>query len=348
VTPGTKFVTIGGAIANDIHGKNHHVCGSFGNQVIRFELLRSDGTRLLCSETENADWYRATIGGLGLTGYVSWADIKLRSIRGPYIDVESIKFGDLQEFASISKEKTVTSEYTVAWVDCIAKGKHLGRGLFISGDHSKQVEPDPQKMVHRSATWKNVPFDFPRFALNSYSVRIFNEIYYQKQLKKRSVGVQHYDPFFYPLDGILNWNRIYGKRGFLQWQCVVPHDGGYDCIRDILAIVSGSKMASFLVVLKEFGDVPASGMLSFPMPGVTLALDFTNIGSRLFGLLSQLDELVSHAGGRIYPAKDARMSAETFRHSYTNLAEFEKFIDPKFSSSFYRRVSGSTRSGNTV
>lgn len=339
VTPGTKFVSVGGAIANDVHGKNHHRAGSFGNHITRFELQRSDGTRIFCSKDSNSDWFRATIGGLGLTGVILWAEFSLKPVQGPYIKMESVKFCSLDEFLQISKESEKDFEYTVSWLDCTGSRRGI-RGIFMRGNHSETIEADASKVIHRNAAWKTFPFDAPSFVLSTVTVKGFNFLYYNKQFGKKLGSTVHYDPFFYPLDGINHWNRMYGKRGFLQWQCVVPADEKNYVIRKILQEIIESKLASFLAVLKEFGNLPAEGMLSFPMPGITLALDFPNAGEKLFSLLDRLDEIVAGANGRIYPAKDARMSDKTFRASFPEFDDFTKYIDPKFSSSFYRRVRG--------
>ena len=338
VTPGTKFVSVGGAIANDIHGKNHHKAGSFGNHIIRFEMLRSDGTRIICSKDSNTDWYRATIGGLGLTGVILWAEFKLKPIRGPYIKMESIKFESLNDFFQISNESEQDFEYTVSWLDCLSNNNGIGRGIFMRGNHSDKEENNPLKMVPKNPTWKTFPIDAPSFFLSTNTIKAFNFLYYHKQFKKYQASTVHYDPFFYPLDKIKHWNRMYGKRGFLQWQCVVPKTGRNGAIRTILQEISKSRLGSFLVVLKEFGDLPSQGMLSFPMPGITLAIDFPNVGEQLFSLLDKLDEIVAAAGGKLYPAKDARMSNKTFYTSFPEFENFIRYVDPKFSSSFYRRV----------
>ncbi|RMF69753.1 MAG: FAD-binding oxidoreductase [Calditrichaeota bacterium] len=337
VTPGTKFVTVGGAIANDVHGKNHHRAGNFGHHVLRLELLRSNGERIVCSEKENADWFAATVGGLGLTGFILGAEIQLKPISGPFIEMESIKFDSFDEFVEISSRSDKDFEYTVAWLDCLGGRGSAIRGIFIRGNHSAEAGGQPVKL-HPTKSWKSVPFDAPSCLLSTPTVRAFNFLYYHKQFAKRQQKLVHYDPFFYPLDGVRNWNRMYGRRGFLQWQCVVPFSSDNAAILEILGKIKQSGLASFLVVLKEFGDRPSRGLLSFPMPGVTLALDFANRGKPLFALLEELDRIVVANGGRIYPAKDARMSAKTFAASFPRFREFSKYIDPKISSSFYRRI----------
>ncbi len=336
VTPGTKFVTVGGAIANDVHGKNHFADGTFGCFVRAFELLRSDGSRLRCSPEENAGLYAATISGLGLTGLITWAEIQLRPIHNPFIEGQTIRFGGLDEFYEINADSERDYLYTVAWIDILAKGRSLGRGLYMRGNHAPPIPNGPPSI--RRSRKLTVPFDAPGFLLNSWSVRAFNFAYYRKQLRKVKAGLTTFDPFFYPLDAISRWNRIYGPRGLLQWQCVVPVESG--AIGPILSEIARSKEGSFLVVLKTFGPKASPGLLSFPRPGVTLAVDFRNGGPRTFGLLDRLDAMVRECAGAIYPAKDARMSGETFRRSFPQLEAFSTFVDPAFSSSFWRRVGG--------
>lgn len=337
VTPGTQFVTVGGAIANDIHGKNHHCDGNFGHHLQQFELLRSDGQRLICSPEENSGYFHATIGGLGLTGLITWAEFRLKKIQNPFITQEVIRFNNLREFFNLSKESEEEFTYTVSWVDCVAKGDSLGRGLFIRGNHaSSQVLEARSLKVGRGQI---VPLDFPPWALNSLSVKAFNALYFRKQIADFKRSIVPYGPFFYPLDSIQHWNRIYGKRGLLQWQCVVPFDDGPEAIAEILRRIAHTGMASFLAVLKTFGTIPANGLLSFTRPGVTLALDFPMVGERLLKLLDELDALVRQArGGAIYPAKDARMTAESFQTFFPQWKEFLNYKDPQFSSSFWRRV----------
>lgn len=336
VTPGTKFVTLGGAIANDVHGKNHFADGTFGRHVRAFELLRSDGRRLLCTPGENADYYRATIGGLGLTGLLTWAEVQLKRIHNPFIEAEQIRFGGLEEFYEINAASERDYVYTVAWIDTLATGRDLGRGIYFRGNHAAPI-PDGMPTLRKPLELA-VPVDAPGWVLNPVTVRAFNFAIYRKQLRKVKAGLTTIDPFFYPLDAIHRWNRIYGKRGFLQWQCVVPMGSG--AIGPILAEIARSREGSFLVVLKTFGPLESPGMLSFPRPGITLALDFRNRGEVTFSLLDRLDRIVRESGGAIYPAKDARMSGETFRRSFPGLEGFRPFVDPAFSSSFWRRVNG--------
>ena len=336
VSPGTKYVSLGGAIANDIHGKNHHVAGTFGRHVPKFGLVRSDGQYLECSEDSNPEMYRATIGGLGLTGFIVWAALQLKPVKNSFIDMDSIKFGGLDEFFEISKKSDKDFEYTVAWIDCLASGDSLGRGIFMRGNHLDKPknqcpkEPFKPKLI--------VPIDAPSWALNHWSVKAFNFAFYNKQINKEVRKTVHYDPFFYPLDSVLAWNKIYGKRGFIQFQCVVPSESGHTKIREILKVIAESGRASFLAVLKEFGTINSPGILSFPRPGTTLCLDFPFEGDITKKLYERLEAIVNDADGALYPAKDPFMTPESFTKYYPQWKEFSKYIDPGFSSSFWRRV----------
>jgi FAD/FMN-containing dehydrogenase len=334
VTPGTRHVTVGGAIANDVHGKNHHVAGTFGHHVLGFGLLRSDGTRSECAPGVSP-LFAATIGGLGLTGVITWAELQLRRIDNPWLETETIRFDGLDDFFALSAESVGTHEYTVAWIDCLAKGKALGRGHF-------------HRSVHANATVKAGPAApktalampiTPSFSLvNRLTLRPFNALYFQRQQVRRRRAIVHYAPFFYPLDGIRDWNRMYGPRGFLQHQCVIPTAESRAAVVELLREIAGSGSGSFLAVLKEFGNRPSLGLLSFPRSGTTLALDFPNAGPEVFALLDRLDAIVAAAGGAVYPAKDARMSGAHFRSAYPRWQEFQAFVDPRFSSGFWRRV----------
>lgn len=339
VTPGTKYVTVGGAIANDVHGKNHHCKGTFGLHVNKFELIRSDGSKLICSKQDNSDLFYATVGGLGLTGVISWAEIKLQKISSAFIYNETIKFNDLWEFFKISEESDKDFEYTVAWIDCLASGKNLGRGLFMRGNHADKADlpSNMNTLYFKDSHFISIPIDAPSFLLNNLFIKLFNTLFYNKNLKKINIKFEHYDSFFYPLDKIFNWNRMYGKRGLLQYQFVIP-ESQIDKLQKIFEIISASGMASFLAVLKKFGTHPKAGLLSFPEAGYTLALDFANHGQHLSTLFKKLDEIVLEAQGKLYPAKDAKMSSLTFSACYPQKTDFEKFIDPNFSSSFWRRV----------
>ncbi len=335
VSPGTKYVTVGGAIANDVHGKNHHAAGTFGCHVTRFELLRSTGERLICTPTENAALFRATIGGLGLTGLITWAEFTLKRIPTAYVDVENIQFESIDEFFRLSNEST-NIDYTVSWLDCTAHGDQLGRGVFQRGDFYDP--PLGEQKPPRELPSVPVPFDLPEFLINPLTIRIFNALYFHKQLFPVTRGITHYDPFFYPLDILQNWHHVYGKSGFLQYQFVMPYDDGYEPIKTVFRRIVDSGQGSPLVVFKTFGDIKSPGMLSFPRRGVTLAMDFPFRGRKTLDLLNELDAIVFDHGGALYPAKDARMSGDAFRKSYPEWETFAQHVDPQFSSSFWRRV----------
>jgi FAD/FMN-containing dehydrogenase len=330
VTPGTKFVTVGGAIANDVHGKNHHCAGTFGAHVHQIGLHRSNDGLVLCSPEENPRLFRATIGGLGLTGVVGWADIQLRRVAGPWIDAELIPFHSLPSFLELSRESDGRFEYTVAWLDCFA-GKNP-RGIFFRGNHSAETT----KKFHPKRGPK-LPIALPGWLLNRYSVKAFNEIYFRLHSARQGAARVGYDSFFYPLDSIRQWNLLYGRQGFLQYQCVIP-ETNLDAFEELLDRIARSGMGSFLGVLKQFGSAPAAGMLSFPRPGLTLALDFAMRGEKTLQLMRSLDDVVLRSGGALYPAKDARMSPALFEASFPQWRSFVPCIDPKMSSSFWRRV----------
>lgn len=338
VTPGTKYVTLGGAIANDVHGKNHHRAGTFGRHVRRFELLRSDGRRVECSPDSNAELYRATIGGLGLTGLITWAEVQLKPVASAMIDTETIPFQGVGEFFTLAAESDRAFEYTVAWIDCSSTGRNFARGAFMRGNHASSSLTEhhlPEGKLHDPLL--AVPSTFPDLALNPLTVRAFNTAYYHLQRRRAGPGRQGFDAFFYPLDAVGGWNRIYGKRGFYQYQFVLPTES-QAAVKDILERIARSGMGSFLAVLKVFGDQPSPGLLSFPRAGVTLALDFPNQGRKTLELFNELDVMVLSFGGRAYPAKDARMSAMTFQRMYPNWKALTPHIDPRFASDFWTRV----------
>ena len=337
VTPGTKFITVAGAVANDIHGKNHHRMGTFGEHVRAFEVLRSDGSRRVCSRAQDAELFGATIGGLGLTGLILWVEFQLQKSQTPFIVVENIKCPSLADFFTLALESEAAFEHTVAWVDCLASGTKLGRGIFMRGNSATSAQAGAARAVGDKRQFA-FPFDAPNCLLNRLTVAAFNTVFYHKQQRERETRLVHYNPFFYPLDAILNWNRMYGRRGFFQYQFVSPMPTSESVVARVLEKVSKSGAASFLAVMKTFGNRPAAGMLSFPRSGVTLAMDLANQGEKTLRLLDELDEIVLGNGGVLYPAKDARMSPQSFEASYPNWKEFAKFVDPKFSSSFWRRV----------
>lgn len=334
VTPGTQMVTVGGAIANDVHGKNHHVCGSFGNNVERFYLVRTDGQEMDCGPAHNADLFAATLGGLGLTGVVTEATIRLKPVPGPWLESETIAYSTLDAFFRLSDESEEGWEHTVSWVDCLSKG-HT-RGIFMRANPVAASGRVPPKVSPRT-----MPLVPPLSMVNRLTLRPFNTVYYALQKRKKGRELVHYKPYFYPLDNLLEWNRMYGPRGFYQYQMVVPRAQGRDAVAAMLSAIAESGEGSFLAVLKTFGSRKSPGLLSFPQPGVTLALDFPNNGIRSHALFARLDDILREAKGRLYPAKDARMPRDLFEAGYPNLPEFMKFRDPGISSAMSRRLMGS-------
>jgi len=334
VVPGTRYVTVGGAIANDVHGKNHHCSGTFGRHVRRFELLRSTGERLICSPVENPQWFRATIGGLGLTGVITWAELQLRPIAGPWMETETIRCANLTEFFQLNEESAGAFEYDVAWIDCLARGKGLGRALFQRGTHSTVRRATPAKSGFR---W-SVPFTPPISLVNWVPLRLYNAAYYRHQLSKCQRKLVDLQSFLFPLDKVRNWNRLYGPRGLYQYQCVVPTVAAPRAIAELLEAIASSAQRPFLAILKRCGSIESPGMLSFPLAGVTLAVDFPYGSTRITRLFERLDDIVRGAGGRLYPAKDGRMPRNLFRAGYPNWRQFSGYIDPQCSSTFWRRV----------
>jgi len=332
VTPGTQFVSLGGAVANDVHGKNHHRRGTFGKHVSRFGLLRHGQDEIVCSASENAELYSATIGGLGLTGIISWVEIKLVPVRTSLIDSTSVRFGNLSEFFQLSDELDSLHEYSVAWIDCLAKSNQLGRGVYFVGNHA-----DYGALDFDIKPKLNVPFIPPISLINNLSLKLFNEAYWRAHSRQKTHSQVGYDPFFYPLDRISNWNRIYGKPGFQQYQCVIPTKSAEIAVRSLLQAIAIAGAGSFLVVLKRCGDIISPGLLSFPIPGISLALDFPQ-NLKLSELFTKLDAIVSEAGGRLYPAKDAHMSGSDFRKAYPNWETLELLRDPSLMSLFWKRV----------
>lgn len=332
VTPGTQFVTLGGAIANDVHGKNHHLRGTFGKHVRSFGLLRHGQELLTCSPTENTELYAASIGGLGLTGVIIWAEIQLMPIRSCQIDSTVVRFENLAEFFALSAELDQQHEYSVAWIDCLAKGAKTGRGVFIIGDHACYGALGVEE-CHKL----HVPLTPPVSLINNLSLRAFNGAYWRRHPVTRTRKWGSYEPFFYPLDSILHWNRIYGRKGFQQYQCVIPEAVAEVVMCELLAAIAHSGQGSFLAVLKRFGSIASPGLLSFPLQGTSLALDFPNT-AELAALFIRLDAIVHEAGGRLYPAKDAHMSGSDFRLAYPAWEQLEVLRDPSLMSRFWKRV----------
>ncbi len=334
VVPGTRYITLGGAVANDIHGKNHHQVGSFGNYVKRFGLVRSNGEDLICSEDLNKDLFHATIGGLGLTGVITWVEISLSPIKSKFIEISTERFEHIQDYWIVNKELEKDWEYTVAWIDCLSNEKKLGRGVFLSGQHTEETTSHIN-YKDRKITF---PFEPPFSFVNNLSGKLVNTLYYRINSSKKS-SIKHYQPFMFPLDAVNKWNRVYGRKGFFQYQCVFPPEVSEYGVKEVLKIIRKANQKSYLGVVKNFGNIESKGILSFARPGTTLALDFRNKGQETLNLFQQLDSVVAQLKGALYPAKDARMSGEMFRASFPRYEEFLKFVDPKFSSSFWERVS---------
>jgi FAD/FMN-containing dehydrogenase len=332
VLPGTQFVTVGGAIANDVHGKNHHETGTFGDHVLSLRLLRTDGQEIFCGPAQRPDWFAATVGGLGLTGLIVEAELQLRRVPGPWLAAETIAYSGLDEFFRLSAESHPAWEHAVSWIDCTSRD--AVRGLFMrarpaAGEHG---------------TWRErrlaMPLVSPVSLVNRLTLRPLNQLYWT--MNKRDVGprIARYEPCLFPLDAIRDWNRLYGPAGFYQYQCVVPREAGSAPIREMLGAIARSGDGSVLAALKTFGDRWSPGLLSFARPGVTLALDFQNRAG-VETLFEQLDAIVSAVGGRLYPAKDARMPRSMFEAGYPRLGEFSDYRDPGMSSAMSRRLMGS-------
>jgi FAD/FMN-containing dehydrogenase len=315
VTPGTQFVTIGGAIAGDVHGKNHHIAGCFCDHVEFIEMILDTGRTIRCSALQNSDLFHATCGGMGLTGFIVSAAIRLQPIRSAFIDQTTYKARNLEESLNLFSTHAARS-YTVAWIDCISGGKSLGRSLLMTGEHAREGE-----LSVSTKSRFTLPVDMPSNLLNRYSIKLFNTLYYNRIHGSSCSSHIHYEPFFYPLDSIGEWNRIYGKNGFTQYQFVIAKEAGHEALMVMLKTIVESGKGSFLAVLKAFGKQNRN-LLSFPIEGYTLALDF-KVEKDLFPLLERLDAMVLNYGGRVYLTKDARMSADTFRQSYNAWEQFQ-------------------------
>lgn len=331
VVPGTQYVTVGGALAADVHGKNHHGEGGFGDHVDSFVLATPATGPIRVSRTEHPELFAATVGGMGLTGLVLEVTLKLRRVETGWIRQQTYVADNLSQ-ALRALEASNASTYSVAWIDCLAKGLHTGRSLIFVGEHASADEVANGRQRQRfplpSEKRLSVPFDLPGLALNSYSMRAFNELYFRAGSRKAAIPqLVPLEPYFFPLDGLKNWNRIYGRSGFVQHQCVIPEDRAETVLASLLDRITAQGNASFLAVLKKLGA--GSGLLSFPLPGYTLALDFA-VRPDLFAFLDDLDRLIAEAGGRLYLAKDARQSRGMFEAGYGHLTQFrsiKKSID---------------------
>ena len=324
VTPGTKFVTLGGALAADVHGKNHHVVGSFGDHVLWFDLVGPDGATTRCDPQATPELFQATIGGMGLTGIVSRMALQMLPVETAWIRLETIVAPDLDSTIE-AFEQAHGRTYTVAWIDAMTGGRNQGRSVLLCGEHASLDELPRKHRAEPFALPKRRSFSVPRvmpgFLLNKWSGRALNTAYWMANKRKAGTTLVDYDSYFYPLDSVLEWNRVYGRRGFVQYQCVLPIERSPAGLRQLLDAVGASGQGAFLAVLKLMGKNDRQG-LSFPMEGYTLALDFP-VTPALPRVLAGLDAIVSEHGGRIYLAKDARMDSATFRQGYAGLAEFE-------------------------
>ena len=340
VTPGTRQVSLGGALAADVHGKNHHVDGSIANHVLSLRLVTPTGL-LDLSPNERPELFWATMGAMGLTGVVTSVTLRMTPIETDRVLVDTERFADLDAVMSAMEHGDDAYRYSVAWVDCMTRGAHMGRAILTRGDHARALDLDAATLEGPTSPKLAVPFDAPSGLLNPVTIKIFNELWFRAAPRHRDHEVQSLSSFFHPLDGLRDWNRLYGRRGFVQYQFVVPDQAG-DTVRHAITRLAQSRVPSFLAVLKRFGPAnPAP--LSFPMPGWTLALDLPVGPSALPGVLDELDEMVIGAGGRVYLAKDARLSPDTLRAMYPRLDEFlglKNLVDPdhRLTSDLARRL----------
>ncbi len=335
VVPGTKFVTLGGAIANDIHGKNHHRRGTFGLHVISLDLLRSDGEEYRCSSARNSELFAATIGGMGLTGLITTASIRLMKVPSLHIEEIVTPLGSLDDYFDRAAEADALNEYAVAWIDQLASGRSEGRGLLLTGNHARgqtaKANPSPTRRI-------SVPMQPPLNLLNRPFVRLFNLAYRVAKSRGPDRRISSVDSFFFPLDGVAHWNRLYGPRGLVQHQSVIPEANARQAVPALMRCARENGTASFLTVLKRFGSLQSPGFVSFPRPGYTLTLDFAFQGQRTVDLLQRLNAITIGAGGAVNPYKDAHMSAETFAASFPEWREVEARRDPAFMSDFWART----------
>lgn len=334
VTPGTKYVTLGGMVANDVHGKNHHNAGTFGNHILELTLLRSKEGFITCRPTVNPDLFTATIGGIGLTGVITRIKLKLKKIPSRQLYVEDIPFSSLNEFHRLTTESDSQWEYTVSWLNGGSFTSDKIAGVF---SRAKHVDNNADHLIRDSYAPLHIPVVAPNMLLNRPVMKLFNKFYSFMNRQSRD-SIKEYNAFFYPLDRIENWNILYGKRGFFQYQFVVPLSGGLEVIKEILAIAKNYRHEPYLSVLKTFGTIKSVGLMSFPQPGYTLAMDFPNRGKITLTMLTEFDRIVLAHHGKLYPAKDARMSAETFHRMYPQASRFKEYIDPGITSDFWRRV----------
>jgi len=332
VVPGTQFISVGGAVANDIHGKNHHSKGSFGNHIIEIKLQDKNNNIITCSRDNNLELFKATIGGLGLTGIILEVKIQLIKLSSTKISQNITPFYSFEEYLNLNKDFESNYEYTVAWVDFGNRKKSI-KGIFISGNH---IEEKTNLTYHQRKV-RLFPITPTISFVNNLTISILNKAYFIKNNKSQN-SIVKLNKFFFPLDLIYDWNKAYGKKGFLQYQFVLPVSQVEESIAKIHQIIIDSKIKPSLTVLKTFGDIKPNGYLSFPRKGVSFAIDFPNVGRSLLNLLTELDKVIFDYGGALYPAKDIRMNKQMFKKSYPNLNEFLKYKSPKLNSKFFERV----------
>lgn len=345
VVPGTKWVSLGGCVAADIHGKNHHRDGTFGDHLKELELLLADGSKVRCSRQQNSELFWATVGGMGLTGFITEVTVQLFPIESSWIIAQHHQARDLDTSLELLDSPTWDDTYTVVWLDCLASGNKLGRSILIRGHHAA-IEELPSGLKGRGADRLrpslNLRFELPAWLLNPLTVGTFNSIYYRRQGWRTQSFLCDPDRFFFPLDRIGDWNRLYGKGGFVQYQCALPAKSARLGLLELLEESHRSHRSSYLAVLKRFG-LQGQGLLSFPMEGYTLTMDFPVNDMDLFPFLDRLDEIVLKQGGRVYLAKDARMRPEVFRAMYPRFEEWSQIklkVDPqnRFHSDLARRL----------
>ena len=334
VVPGTKFVTLGGAIANDIHGKNHEKRGTFGRYVQNLVLWRSDGEQFTCSNSENKNLFAATIGGMGLTGVILYAQIQLMKVPSHFVEERNTPFSCLDAYFDQEDDWEDEQEYSVAWIDSVSTGRAFGRGISITGNHVEHA-----KMADYGDPSLSIPLTPPIPVVSGLPLRLFNAAYFRRKQQDVEPHLTGPDSFFFPLDAVANWNRLYGPKGLFQHQCVIPLPAAREVIPELLKTSHDFGQGSFLTVLKRFGAHCSPGFMSFPQPGYTLTLDFANRGAATRQLLNRLDDITLDAGGRTNPYKDGRMSARTFQRAFPDWQKLEALRDPSIQSDFWRRVS---------
>jgi L-gulonolactone oxidase len=333
VTPGTRFVTLGGAVANDVHGKNHHRVGTFGRHARSLVLERSDEGTIEVSPDNRPELFRATVGGLGLTGIITEVELELKPIGSAYLATDTLACDGLDRLCDELQAGDAGFEHVVAWIDCTATGSKLGRGIVSRANWGDDGALNP----HAAAT-RSMPTDRLGALLNPVTLKAFNTLYHANGKLSAGSRLSHYEPFMYPLDSIHHWNRLYGRSGFYQYQCAIPEAAGREPIRQMLQEISASGEGSFLAVLKRFGNLPSPGLMSFPMPGLTLALDFRNRNRKTLELFSRLDAIVGASGGRLYAAKDQRIPPALFKQGYPAFDQFCELVDPCCRSDFWIKI----------